>query len=288
MAIEIKEDIIDGTSMLVDFDGCSVIRHFKVSGLPTGSASGAIYRAYNAVGSGGKLPRVGDGHPDIPEMFCRSVEVTNFLQSKQAFWVSARYQSLGAVTVRLNGNLVRETTRLDAAGNLLRVGYMPPTDGKAQNPRFTPDRTQGLWSVGEAEVLRPGDVLTYERAERNPSIGLDIKALEGATNDADWNGQPKFSWMNLGISASTTVLWGKVPFWIRSYSFGYKYFEAPNGTYQDHRVFTFFTDFHTGKIPLDVDPSVGIKAGDSKGNGWIRSDMQPIINYSVFNLPEVL
>ena len=274
--MQVLEDIISGSSFTIDMDGASCVRSFTVIELPTTNPYSIYYDAYDM------LPKVGDGHPGIPEMAVRSVTLEPFGNSRDKLRALVRYQHVGGVFVRLNGNVIRDTTYYDKNAQLIQVDY------EATGMRSTRQ-------IGTANIFRPGSVLEYDFWIQSPDLN-ELRAFEGALNVNDWNGGPPRTWLctNASTSRANFAWQPRQLWWPVHMTFEFKGWKiGDSDKYVDWREVVLFRDIQTGIVPPGVKDSfdANFKNGTESGNGWIRVSAQPemvFVNLTSYgSLPEV-
>lgn len=181
-------DIIEGHISEDASAGYSVERVFMVSGV-SGAAHARGYNALNAPG----VPRLFEGHPSIPSLFCSQRTATPMGDSSDRFRVTCRYKlpdfailqpdesAPGLISV--GGGLSQVATQKDVDGNAISVTYTYPDD-HGDKTLAGRSYTQG----GEVGLMVPVTVLRETRRESvNPNF--KARAYVGRVNSFPiWNG----------------------------------------------------------------------------------------------------
>ena len=149
---QVRLDRIEGSAYRLTADGIEADRVATVSGL-SGHAADRLRAALAATG----VPRVGDAHPTIANLYAQSLHVAP--DGPTAAVVTIRYRSRAAEAgqaplVEVGSSVVQTTTDTDSAGARITVSYTPT--GEAAELK-----TQGA----RLSILAPQTTLRFTRTE---------------------------------------------------------------------------------------------------------------------------
>lgn len=284
--VTVKEDIIFLSRYRRNLEGGMVIsRQFKVSNLTgQGNIKSMAWSAMVAPG----IPRLGDPHPAIFGVIVDDLTADPVNNSPGQITVVATYRDLSVVRCRVNGNVVRDTTRLDKYAKLIAVKY------KAGNhPSTPPAGGEGRQPCENVEILRPGMTLEFDFwVCNNQNNYVDpytwIKDYQGKCNSEKWQGCEKaWAWLCSEVSVMENRKKGEVRVQHVRLGFIYKERFQANvrlGVHDNWTQLFLYRHPYTREIPRDVDPETGgafknTEDGDT-GNGYKRFYMYDLADFN--------
>jgi hypothetical protein len=291
MAITVTEDLIRGSGMRITLDGATDERVFLVEGLPQADPDFVRGIAVGEVRNQ-KGVWIGTQHRGDPDLLVTNITTTPFGgNSREKMFVNAEYRPIGAVTVRINGNVVRDTTRFDVDGEVLKVRYV----SNIQQRPFYGDTNQGDEELKEEPILLPGLTLEFDRAELEDPSNKSI-LYPGSINDFDWQGQQSDQWLCTDISSIATFIANEIPLWRVHYAFQFIGNGNNDNVLNTYNPVLFYVDRHTRRPPADVDPkadgftgfmSSNAQLGKVYGNGWKMYQIYRELDFDELDLPQV-
>lgn len=212
----------------------SATRHFKVTGLSTGTLAQKLAEAKNASG----IPEYGDAYPGNPNLIARTINariLDEHNPDKAA--ITVEYTTIGNEDgfYRFHGSssVVQETTTVDAGGNPITVSYGDVEIG-AEAEYFKPSAT--LSATGIDAVSQP--------------VAVQV-AWAGYLNNDTWMGFPAGCWMCTRCDFSPHDLADSPP----RYKFTFEFQLNTKGWTPT----VYFRDPATGQIPSDLTFGIGYK-----------------------------
>ncbi|MCP5017112.1 MAG: hypothetical protein GY938_17850 [Ketobacter sp.] len=186
-----ESDLLESQIIEVDDAGYHAERIF-ITENNTGSKTSRLYNVTLSAG----IPRHGDPHPVIPDIFVSNVRAEP-LKSGEQFKVTVIYDPLsndtdavnGAGTISSSTGTTTERTYRDINGNLMEVKY------------YLSGGDSGSFAEGvrAVDVQRPQTTITLSRTE----LTVPKEAIEkyvGLINSIDWSGYPPKTWICSGIN----------------------------------------------------------------------------------------
>lgn len=248
--------IVEESSVEETADGISATDVFLVTGI-TGAITSRAYRARLVAG----VPRRGDPHPSIPDLFADSIAVRPIDVSQ--FKVFASYTPKGDETDPNGGSfegwsiLNDKETNFDKDGNLLLTAYTYPAGD--ENGRAGKIEVQG----GVVTIPDASLGLRFTRREMNISLAQGL-VYAGKLNRYTWNGFAARAVLFLGRRFNTVAFTDAGIEWSVSYEF----------QIGDHTRFISFKDPEKNEIPPDL----------LRGTGYFDAESIPDIDFAPLGL----
>jgi hypothetical protein len=299
MGIRVIPDTVDGQSLTEGEDGHERVRTFKVYGLT--DRRDPLFQAKTAVDSIDstiRIPRYGDFHRVIPDIFCRNIEAEHFNVAWNQAKVTCTYSSLSGggqqgqpllVDVLINGVSVMKTTNFDA-----RTPDDPNRGGKIMwvyydvGKRYSADPNNPLRVKLATQVEMEDEFKKATAAKRETSvlrepfetqISASSPIIEfvfirtgnpwtawgqflNTLNADPFQGDPPGTWMWRLITGHSSFIPGKLPTTPLPWRASITVQRSPNG--MGFVETGLFRDSRTGKVPADIDDPPGRTLG--KGN----------------------
>lgn len=231
---QVRMDRIEGAAYRLSADGIEADRVATVSGL-SGHAADRLRAALEASG----VPRIGEAHPTIPNLYAQSLHGAP--DGPTAAVVTVRYRSRAAETgqaplIEVGASVVQTTTDTDEAGDRITVSYSPTgqdADTKTQGARLS--------------VLAPQTTLRFTRTEDTDPLAK-ARSFVGTVNRTTVFDSAPGSWLCTAITGRSVGGGGayEVTYEFQYESQGWQ----PSATYIDPQ---------TNRPPSDVVAGVGVK-----------------------------
>ena len=242
MAIHITEDLVLGASYKLDKSGMTLVRIFDVGGLIPRQDTLAQAAAANDVVSNVRIPRYGDPHPMVPNLYAIEIQATPINGSPTAARVTLSYGTpaqasvQGAVSIKVSGSGGHKTVTQTPDGELISVQYTDPNGNVLENHLEIP-------------ILAVNTVLEVTRMETRSPLSASMQ-FRRTVNSSPWQGGDAKTWLCRGIDGASQ---GSLSRFEVRYTFEYD----PDGWSR----YEYFVDRYTGKIPDDVQVSSGNDQG---------------------------
>lgn len=284
MAVEVKSDIINSAGWRYNsVEGAVAQRRFRVSGLGASGIvkSGDVFG--EAVRAVCKKARPGSPYPNEPTLIAVDYSVEPMANAKNACWVIVGYRDRGP-RVRVNGNLMRESTKFDFEGKPLKVVYTPPA----------PRNSKGLelQEVSELPLFTVSANISLDWLDCVKMPGEYVRKYLGKINKTEWQGFAPHTVLCTNVGARSLVDGALTPrVWQFDMNFSTR-FEGPLGM-DSWDAALLYIDLHTRRIPPDIDPKKDGWPEKTSGNGWRRVQLQGEADFNdiTFNdvrLPELI
>jgi hypothetical protein len=242
MPLHITEDLVLGASYKFTRTGPTLVRLFDVAGLTPGKQT--LAQAASAVDavSNARIPRYGEPHPAVPNLFAIEIEAEPISGSRTAARVKVIYGTPeqaavpGAVKIRIG----------EAGGHKLMT-QLP--DGSLAVVKYTDPDGNTLEEHLQIPVPSANTVLEITRLEPGSPLKLSEK-FRRTVNASPWQGGEAKTWLCRGIDGMSQ---GSLARYEVRYVFEYD----PDGWER----LEYFVDRYTGKVPDDV----AISPGNDRG-----------------------
>jgi hypothetical protein len=246
MTVKVYEDMVAGSVDITRGQGVTATRVFKVENA-TGSPSQIIYHSVIT----GALPKIGDPHPGIPNIFLESLNGNPI--NSNIVQVTAKYspptfrnpEEAAKVQISVSGTIQNVQTNKHIVRNgaieeeeLMTLEYTYP---KGQAPDGVDKEKKSIPTV-EKQVANI--VIRMTRLEEENPINLANQYVS-KLNLKKFLGTAQFTWMCTNISGQSND-GGE------SYQNTYEFQYAPDGW----KIDAAFADEQTGKIPADIEEGV--------------------------------
>ena len=252
MAISVKEDLVQGTTVESTLTQQTLTRVFLVQGLSSVAADAQALEAEGAQDSetGFTIPAMGDAHPVKPELIVSKITVQAWGNGAFKVTVMYRYRVLPAAFLQsFRASFKQVIQHQDVNGVLATVTYTP-TGGSA------------IKQVADLKGLQLSATLSFELMQTQSPESLTT-SVSGYVNSDLWRGYEPRTVLSLPVSGTTE----DGVYYKNTFSFAY------NPETWDE--FAFYIDPSTGKVPPDVAAAAAPSSGTMSGNGWGRFQMFP-------------
>lgn len=233
----------------------TVTRVFQVSGLSIYPPASVVAQAMQQSG----VPVLGEGHPQFPNLIVVNLTTdTDPSYDVVNVYVQYRWRSyLGSFLKSVSGSL-REVTKVI-------IG----TDGKPLvNTYLPPGATHTYQQVILAKQQLLEGIVTFKFLEQLDPEYFNL-TWSGYTNSKPWRGYAMRTLKILPIDGSS-----QDNFWYsNNYSFQYK-----SDTFDQY---SFYTDTWTNQVPQDVLRDVTYDGTRTFGNGWLRLQVDPQVDFNL-------
>jgi len=296
MAVEIIEDLVEGSGFQRTADGLFYNRAFKVLGIPRAPTSSFHYRAYEELVR--QVPGTGFGqyHDSIQGLIAERIIGGPVANSREQSKIIIQYRDLMTQRIRVNGTLSQEYTRFDRDGNLLGV-YFKRGESNTYDAQSA---SAGEVHYAQVPTLVPGSIYEVERYEdigltgRGTPFDVQLK-YKAAMNASDFQGQPKHTWRCLDVTGeqfgqtAISVLGASVrlnQIWQFVYRFEFTGFNT-NGITNTYNPVLVWLDRHTGQPPGGLNPKAGGYPQATLGNGWRQATVLREADFNQLQLPRI-
>ena len=208
-----------------------------------------------------KIPVWSDPHPLLVGALCINVAQTPFLENdRNAVRVVASYGPADLVNgwkITITGSNGTRTISLDQNGNPLFRVFYPNQDDSSDGsttgdvgstaPGSGSGNPDDLVDFGEATILTPGSIITFEHDEFTPPMAM-IQANQCRSNSASFLGYPAGHILSRPFEAES--FYGGTRWHVKYV------FEIEPTELGFNQVFT-FRDSFTGRVPSDVSGTDG-------------------------------
>jgi hypothetical protein len=285
MPATVSEDLIHDSAYDEGSDGRVIVRHLLVEGLERTPAPTLLYRAKLACGVayGDKLnvtPALVDTDP-LYWFRAERIAARPYLNSRDAARVRVDYRDFGGVIIRVNGNVVREMSRVDNTGAKLEVRYKKKMTGTRPwaHPAAGADVTSWPAEVQRA-MARP--TISFERYDFGTTYdGVEIN-YAAHVNSAAWQGMPARTWL-CSIQTHYVDAFGRLEdsekIVRRVYNFEYVGGWI-NGDPVAGDPVLWYKDRNLRVPPPDVDPKLDTFPTVTSGNGWAQRKIEGEKNFA--------
>lgn len=242
MPLRITEDLVLGASYKYTKTGPTLVRLFDVAGLTPGKQTLAQAAAAVDAVSNARIPRYGDPHPAVPNLYAIEIEAEPISGAPTAARIKVNYGTPeqaavpGAVRIRIGGAGGHKLLTQLPDGSLAVVKYTDPDGNELQEHLQIP-------------VLSCNTLLEITRLEPASPLRLS-ENYRRTVNASPWQGGDAKTWLCRGIDG---ISQGGLSRYEVRYTFEYD----PDGWER----LEYFVDRYTGKVPDDVEISSGNDQG---------------------------
>jgi hypothetical protein len=256
----LTEDLVLGARFRYTIAGPTLWRVFDVAGLTPGQDTLAQAATASDATTGARVPRYGDPHPAVPNLYALEIDAEPVRGSRTAARVKVRYGSPdfgsvpGAVSIRISGSQGQKLLASNPDGSLIVIKYTDPAGNVLQDHIRVP-------------VLSPNTVLEITRQEGASPLRLSA-SYRRSVNSGFWHGGAPRTWLCRAIDAKSRGA-------LARYEVRYVFEYDPDGW---ERI-EYFVDRYTGKVPDDVQLS------DNNDKGAVRFLPYPQRDFAQLGLP---
>ncbi len=220
----IVSDLLDQATYREDFSGVSATRKFLVDGL-TGEPSRKQYECAKLP----DVPKVGDPHPSIPQLFVASVDVTAPPMSPYKAWVLVTYgtksttltppsggNTPGTVEMGATSSQIETTRDKDGKEMILTYTQVSETSTTTGGITTTDKISNTITQPFKASVNESHPYLMVSRLESNYTFSKTLE-FQNTVNAVAFAGYPPRTWYCNAIRATK-----QGAFYLVSYEFQYR------------------------------------------------------------------
>jgi len=181
----IISDLVADSSVIDSESGLTAVRAFMVRNIEEGEPS---FRGFAALQLEG-IPKQGEKHPTIPDMFVTSRSTASLGPNT----ISVRVQYRGGTTLEFSASVQNTVTVFDAEGNTIKVSHREP-----QGDGFD----AGVEQVKEVTKQTPMATVRVTRYDPNWSP-QETLTMVGHLNREFFLGDNRGAWLCTAVSADT-------------------------------------------------------------------------------------